>query len=272
MIKSMWKIALVAHICVATVFVLTAVLNMMGWGVEVVEGGLLSAAAIVMFVLYVLLSAYLLYVAFASKPKLKRVLLFSDCASATSANGRVIDKIVRACAKHSDGLHVNKARVTEDDHSGFVLTVHVSIKSGEAQKAIDKMRCLLQDSFTDTLGLQFNSVNFVIDKLAFTPDVARVNKKANELTEQRKQAQEQYFAPACDCANCTTAPENGIKNVNNDTLTNESVAETNRSQAELVTEQQVGDPYANVQTDDKQGDPDVAEDAADLSDRETKNE
>lgn len=259
MIKSMWKIALVAHICVATVFVLTAVLYMMGWvGVEVVEGGLLGAAAIVLFILYVALSAYLLYVAFASKPKLKRVLLFCDCASATTANGRVIEKIVRTCAKHCDGLKVNKARVTEDDHSGFALTVHVSIKSGEAQNAIDKMRCMLQDSFVDTLGLQFNSINFVIDKLSsFTPNSVQADRKAEELVEQRRQAQEQYFNSVCDCDKCEKVPKSPVENTENDTLSNKS-AQNN----ETLSDEQIADDTDVEQKDDNQTNTNVGDGAS----------
>lgn len=206
------KVAIVALVCIALVFVVTTVLYMAGvialqenWAANGVSGPLV----IVLAVLFAGLSAYLIYENFSTHANVKRVLLYCDSESATSADRRVVTNIVNGCAKQVEGIKVKKTRIAADDKQGFVLTLNVVSESATVQKSLDTLRCMLDESFRNTLGLKFNAINFVVDKLAakFTPDVKHAEEMAENLADQREVADEHYHDPLnkCDCPDETAA-------------------------------------------------------------------
>ena len=203
------KVALVALICIATVFAATTVLYMANvipqanWA----ENGVAGTLTIILAILFVALAVYLIWVNFSTGANLKRILLYCDSESATSANKKVVENIIDGCVKQVDGVKIRKTKITADDKQGFVLTLYVVIDSTDVQKNLDKLRCLLAGGFADALGLKFNSVNFVVERLSakFTPDTARAEQMANKLAEQRQQADDFYTDPLDTCADHTTA-------------------------------------------------------------------
>ena len=115
------KVAIVALVCIALVFVVTTVLYMAGviapqenWAANGVSGPLV----IVLAVLFAGLSAYLIYENFSTHANVKRVLLYCDSESATSADRRVVTNIVNGCAKQVEGIKVKKTRIAADDKQG----------------------------------------------------------------------------------------------------------------------------------------------------------
>ena len=205
------KVALVALVCISLVFVVTTTLYMTNlipqtpWA----ENGIGGALTIVLGVLFVALAVYLVYVNFSSGANLKRILLYCDSESATSANKKVVENIIEGCVKQVSGIKIRKTKITADEKQGFVLTLYVATDSVDVQKNLDKLRCLLISGFTDTLGLKFNSVNFVVERLAakFSPDTARAQQMADKIAEQRQQANDFYNDPQGKC-NTDCADEN----------------------------------------------------------------
>ena len=61
----------------------------------------------------------------------------------------------------------------------------------------DTFRCLLADSFKNTLGLSFNTINFEINKLQtrYVPNVPTAEEKAEKLGDQREVTAEIYDNP-----------------------------------------------------------------------------
>lgn len=197
------KVAIVAQICIALVFVLTTVLYMMNtipqqenWQ----ENGVMSVVMIVLAVVYLGISAYLLYVNFSERANLKRILLFCDSDSATRTNVKVIDNVVKGCEKQVDGIKVKKVRVRADEKGGFMAVISVRADADSVAQSVNKLRCLVDDSFKSTLGLTFNTINFEVQKLngRYTPDVKRADELAQNLQEQQEACAKNYQQPLAD--------------------------------------------------------------------------
>ena len=64
-------------------------------------------------------------------------------------------------------------------------------------QAIDTFRCMLADSFKNTLGLTFNSINFEVVKLNthYSTSIRKAEEQAEKLGEQREIADEIYNEP-----------------------------------------------------------------------------
>lgn len=163
------KIILIALICVALIFVLTTVLymtNIIPQTASWTDNGVANVVILVLALVFAGMSAYLVYANFSENANIKRILLYNDCKSQTSANSNVAQNIVKGCAKNVDGLKVKKIKVHQDEKQGFVLTVYVIADAETAQQSVDAMRILLENSFEETLGLSFSSIDFVITKLS----------------------------------------------------------------------------------------------------------
>ena len=98
------KVVLVAQICITLVFVLTTVLYMTGiispyentpadplYKTE--DGSIMMILMSVLALVYIALSAYMLYMHFSERENLKKILLFCDSDSATRTNIKVINNI-----------------------------------------------------------------------------------------------------------------------------------------------------------------------------------
>ncbi len=166
--KTTEKVALVALICVALVFIVATILFFCGVATpgEWTDNGFTIALLIVLGVAFVGLSIYLVYENFASRSNLRRVLLYCDSESATMASRKVVQNIVDGCSKKVDGIKIKRTRINMDDKQGLVLTLNLVTEAENMQPSMDKLRAMLFESFNETLGLKFNSINFVIDKLA----------------------------------------------------------------------------------------------------------
>lgn len=208
------KVALVAQICITLVFVVTTLLymsNVIPENTALANNGVLATLIIILSIIYGLLSVYLVYMNFSERENLRQILLYSDSESATHANVKVIRNIVRSCARKVKGIRVRKAKMRLDEKQGFVATLKIDVNAHYVSQAIDKLRCLIADSFKNTLGLNFNSINFEIRKLKsrYKPDVEKAEKLAKTLTEQRELSADIYDQPFQD--NCQACKNKDIQ-------------------------------------------------------------
>lgn len=194
------KVAIVAQICITLVFVLTTVLYMSNvipqqenWN----ENGVLNVLMIILAVAYLAISAFILYVNFSENANLKRILLFCDSDSATHATVKVINKIVKGCAKEVDGIKVKKIKIRSDEKAGFIATLSIEVTAENVAENINKLRTLVSKSFYETLGLKFNTVNFNIEKLHghYTPGETIVEETTKELMAEQEESAENYHEP-----------------------------------------------------------------------------
>ncbi len=187
------KVVLVAQICITLVFVLTTILYMTGVLAFTNANGQATNSVtlilmIVLAVVYVALSAYMLYVNFAERESLKRILLFADCDSSTRTNIKVLKNVVKGCENKVDGINVRKMRVRTDEKGGLVAIFNVKVSADNVAQSINDLRLLLVDSFHETFGLTFNTINFEIDKLngKYQP-----NSKTNDSDETNAETPEE---------------------------------------------------------------------------------
>ena len=170
------KVIVIALVCVTFVFALTTILYVTNVipQQDVSNNSVAVILLSVLAVVYLGLSAWLIYLNFSEKLNVKRILLFYDAESATRASGKVVDNIVNGCAKQVSNIKVRRTKVRVDEKLGLIATVHVQLAAKEVTNAIPQLRALLEESFAETLGLKFNAINFEIDKLTekFVPNTA----------------------------------------------------------------------------------------------------
>ena len=168
------KVVLIALICITFIFALTTILYVTNVipQQEISDNSVAVILLSVLAVAYLGLAAYLVYVNFSERLNVKRILLFYDAESATRASSKVVDNIVNGCAKQVSNIKVRRTKVRVDEKLGLIATVHVEVAAENVTDAIPQLRSLLIDSFSKTLGLKFNAINFEIDKLKnkFVPD------------------------------------------------------------------------------------------------------
>ena len=221
------KISIIAQVCITLIFVVTTILYIMGlipYNDGLIDNGVFVTLLLILAITYGLLSAYIIYVNFSENENIRQVLLFCDSESATHANAKVVRNIVRSCAKKVNGLKVKRVKMRVDEKQGLAITIKVVVSTSEVSNAIDKMRCLVTDSFKNTLNLTFNSINFVIARLKtrYTPNVERAEKLAKTLTEQRELSADIYEQPFEDnCKQCENkkdddAPSEQVEATEND--------------------------------------------------------
>ena len=195
------KVAIVAQICITLVFVLTTVLYMSNvipqqenWNAN----GVLNVLMIILAVAYLAISAFILYLNFCENAYLKRILLFCDSDSATHATVKVVNNIARGCAKQLEGIKFKKIKIRSDEKAGFIATVYIEIAADLLAESVNKLRALICQSFEETLGLRFNTVNFSIEKLhgRYTPSEKVAEDVAEELTQDQEEMRELYAEPA----------------------------------------------------------------------------
>ncbi len=204
------KVSIVAQICITAVFVITTLLylfNVIPENAALSNNGVLGTLVAILAVLYGLLSAYIIYVNFADSEDLRRVLLHCDSESATHAGVKVVKNIVKSCAKKVDGIRVRRIRMRTDEKNGLVAIFTVDVSSQNVSESIDVLRCLISDAFVNTLGLNLNSINFVIRRMKnrYKPDLDSAEKRAHTLTKQRELSADIYEQPFRDnCEQCAT--------------------------------------------------------------------
>lgn len=193
------KVALVAQICVAVVFVIVAMLYAFGIipQIELQNNAVVVVVMIVLAVIFVGTSIYLLYMNFSELQNIKRVLLYADSKCATTTTLKVVNKIARNCADKIDGVHIKKTKIRADEKKGYVATFTVQVSASSVTPALEQLRCLIEDSFKDTLGLTFNTITFEVAKLTSEPtaDVDQAKKRAQTITESADQVQNAYETP-----------------------------------------------------------------------------
>lgn len=182
------KICVVALICFATFFAVTATAYaVFGWYEGAWTEGAGKVALVVCDIFAAALAAYLLYATFAQRAAVKRLLLYCDSESMTTADIKVVKKVIDGCARQADGVKVTKVSINTDDKQGFALTLRVSADGTDVQQNLDKLRCLLVAAFAETLGVKFNSVNFDVDKLTsrYTPTAPNAETYTESSTEEQ---------------------------------------------------------------------------------------
>lgn len=242
MIKIAEKVALVAQICVAVVFVIVAMLYAFGVTVQM-ELPSNAVAVVVMIILAVVFagtSIYLLYVNFSESQNVKRMLLYADSKCATTTTLKVVNKIARNCADKIDGVRIKKTKIRADEKKGYVATFTVQISATSVTPYLEQLRCLIEDSFKDTLGLVFNTITFEIDKLTSQPtaNVAQAKERAQAITENTDQVQDAYENPAGEQHCDKVLP-----------LTKDESADEPAAESEVATDEQPTDETEVAPTD-----------------------
>lgn len=205
--KTLQKIAVVAQIAVALIFVATSLLfvfDVLPSGRAFADNGLLGTLIAALAIVYLGLSAFVIYANFWQRERLRQVLLHCDSESATRVKAKIIKNIAKKCCKCTDGVKFCKTKVATDEKNGLTLTVTVDVSANNATHSVDVLRCMLEDAFQTTLGLSFNSTNFVIRKLngGFDPNTQNAEQKAKTLVQQRELSEDIYRQPFennCDC-------------------------------------------------------------------------
>lgn len=194
------KVALVAELCIGAVFILTTVLyltNSIPQQAEWQVNGVLIALMLVLAAVFAGIAVYLLYVNFSCRENLKQILLFCDSESATHTNTKVIGNIVNGCAKQVDGVAVRKIRICSDEKGGFIATLNVRVTVDNVAESINKLRCLLTESFKNALGLSFNTINFNIERIRgkYEPNVKKAEIAAEQLSKNQETTISNYEKP-----------------------------------------------------------------------------
>ena len=192
------RVALVAQISVSLVFVVWAVLTTFGVVASPYGEGGATALLVAVAVLFFGLSAYLLYAAFFLKQSSQDVLLYSNAESSTKSTQKVVKEVVRRNANAVGKLKLKSVKIFPDDKLGFRLLVSVKLRSGDAT-SLDALRLLCEESFAETLGVKFTSIDFKICDMkgVRVPDVDRAVKEAERQAEMRRQCG--ASAKACQC-------------------------------------------------------------------------
>ncbi len=199
------KVALVALVCIAFVFVIVAVL----YSTNVIPQKDTADNAVAIVVLSVLgaiylgLSAYLLIINFSEGVNVKRILLFHDSDSATRAGSKVVNSIVKGCAKEFPQLKVKRTVLRLDDKMGLTATVSLeALIADDIASYVPKFKTLLLQSFSDALGLKLNAVNFDVVKLTkkYTPTDTEVvtAEQAPQAAAEKTPQPEQTPTPAVE--------------------------------------------------------------------------
>ena len=96
-----------------------------------------------------------------------------------------------------DGVKIKRTKIRADDKKGYVATFVVEVSALSVTPALEELRCLIEDSFKDTLGLTFNTITFEVAKLTGQPkaDVKKAKKRAQALTDGVEQVQDIYQNP-----------------------------------------------------------------------------
>ena len=181
------KVALVAHICITFIFALLTVLYVTNAipQEEMGDNSIVIVLLLTLAVVYVGLSIFLIYVNFSEKVNVKRILLYYDNGGETRAKASVVDNIVHGCAKQVKELKVQRLKIRLDDKLGLIATIYVKASVENIADSIERLRVLLVDSFKETLGLTFNTINFEISQLTkkFVPAV-KPSSKENKAKAQ----------------------------------------------------------------------------------------
>lgn len=192
--KTIEKIAVIAHICITFIFVLlTCLILFNALKLEYDAQGNVQVDSIVVVLIavfaavYVGLSVYLVYNAFTERNLLKEVLLYSDKGSLTKASANVIKNIAIEDAKTLEGVKVKKVQIRPDDKMGFKIKVFVRVEQDNVALALDTLRCLLEDSYVNILGLRFSAIDLRIDKMKseYRPNTQVAEAKAKAINEKR---------------------------------------------------------------------------------------
>ena len=235
------KVALVAQICVAVVFVIVAMLQ--AWGVtQQIELQNNIVVFVVMFVLAVIFvgtSAYLVYMNFSELQNLKRILLYADSKSATTTSLKVVNKIALNCADKIDGVRIKRTKIRADEKQGYVATFVVEVSASSVTPSLEQLRCLIEDSFKDTLGLVFNTITFEVAKIHQPKtDVKKAQKRAQTITDGADVVNDIYQNPTGEKPTDISMPLPTIEPTDVD----------DEQTAEVATEQAI-EPVEEVDTD-----------------------
>lgn len=256
------KIILIVQICITLIFILTAALYMMNvipqqenWQ----ENGVMTIVMIVLGIVYVGLSVYMIYCNFSAGENLKSILLYCDSESATRTNLKVLKTIVKGCDKQVDGISVKKIRVKADEKGGMIAIVYVRTDAKQVAESVNKLRCLLADSFKNTLGLTFNTINFEVIKLngSYQPDVHQAEELTENLTTNQAETDENYREPLVSTeTNHESHDEEPAHNEQEPTTDTEPVEEP-RAEEPTVENNTVDEPAEPVEHSDDGAQADV---------------
>ncbi|MBO5867057.1 MAG: hypothetical protein J6Q55_03300 [Clostridia bacterium] len=192
------KVALVAQICLAVIFVIVALLYVLGVIPQATwqEHAVIFVVLAVFAVLFVATSIYLIYMNFSELQNLKRILLYADSKSATTTTLGVVNKIARGCSDKIEGVHIKRTKIRADEKKGYVAMFTVEISAQSVSPSLEQLRCLIEDTFRETLGLVFNTITFEVAKIKQPKaDVKKAQKRAQAIADGASEVQDIYQNP-----------------------------------------------------------------------------
>ncbi len=196
---------------------------------------------LVLGIVYLLLSAYLIFSLFGSRVSLKTMVLTSDNFSAVSTTNRVVRRLIKICVASIGGMRLNQTKITEDDKPGFKLGIKIRVFDGNIHKQTQKLKFLLEDSFKRELAFSFNSIVIKVTTLrsSFKPDIKRAQ---NYIDAKEK---EEECKADCKIAEATPSDQTVIE----ENLTTEELNNVSRPPNQDNTEekQNVGEETSEKQ-------------------------
>lgn len=238
------KVVLVAHISISAIFVLVTILMFVNIIPLTFDNGLLIIDGFVMAMvmilagIYLVLTAYLLYSAFAQRNVVKQVLLYADEYNETNATSTVIRRIANDSAKCVKGVKVKKLRITAGEKGKLNMRLTVVVDSDDVAYTIDTLRCLLVEHYNSVLSLTFDSIDFNITRVNSNtvPDIDKAHTQAEALRASRIVVQEIAEQPIVEAGCIDTevvAPQEG----HTETAEVAETVEDNVDALELLREQ-----------------------------------
>lgn len=201
--KNLWeRVATAVLIVIGGVFVLVALLSLFGrltifnsqgaLAVDVAVQVLMTLLAMV----FVGLSAFVLYRCFSTTVMLKEIMLNKDCCSSMRITKKAVHSVVEKCTEMVDGVNVLKIKMFPLPNSQVALKIYVKLQ-GEIT-LLDKVRFMLEESLKKTLGYTFDIIEFQIAQFKndFRPNEEQATKQATLQSAQRKYMQDCLKNPA----------------------------------------------------------------------------
>ncbi len=238
------KVVLVAHISISAIFVLVTILMFVNIipltfdnGLLVIDG-FVMALVMILAGIYLALTGYLLYSAFAQRNVIKQVLLYADEYNETNATSTVIRKIANSSAKLVSGVKVKKLRITAGEKGKLHMRLTVAVQSDDVAYTIDTLRCLLVEHYASVLSLTFDSIDFNITHIKSNnkPDIDKAQNQAEVLRAGRVIIQEISEQPIVE-EGCIDPEVVAPQTDEADTAELSEVTEDNLEALELLREQ-----------------------------------
>lgn len=184
--KNLEKIFASASIVVAIVLIMILLVTVFG-GIEAEEfdSKLVRGLMITLAVLYFILSAVTLTLAFVSSEAVKEIVIRSEQKGSVRASIGVVRKLVRTTCAEVDGVKCNKVALVTDEY-GVRLKIGVRVVDKDVVEVETYIRTLLEDVFYGALGFRFHTIEIKVVSLQpkYKADKQVIGRRVEERLEE----------------------------------------------------------------------------------------